>query len=577
MVNIRILCLSLLFFQFLSLPAFAAQVRAVADRDRLALGESLQLELRVEGSADGDPDFSALEKDWEILGQSHSSQISIVNGDFNRSVVYSLTLMPRREGELTIPAVCFGGDCSSPLPIRVAATATGPSAAENARVLVEAEADADKVVSQGQLLLTVRLLHRVDLLQGSLSEPEPAGVDAALQKLGEDRKYETRRAGRLYGVIERKYAIFPQMPGTLRIPPLRFDGIMAGASSRFDPFGRQGERTRQYSKPLEIQVLPPAKDVGTRPWLPARALRLQDDWQGKTLHLTVGEPATRTLTVTAEGLQAAQLPELKVETPQGFKSYPDQPSRQDKADGQGVTGILQQKIALVATRPGRYRLPAMDLDWWDVAAGQWQRDHLDPVNIEVAPAPGTLAAAPAAGTPPAEQQTRENEAPATPGPIRAESAPPPHVPSAGPASYWPWLSLALGVGWLGTLVLLLKERTKRPRPTSAPAEENPRQREKAARKAVIQAAGSNDARATRTALTAWIGTLWPEADRAGLDRLRQTAPDALGRELERLDRALFSPTGENWTGKALIEALGDWQGPSPDRKMTDRLPGLYPK
>ena len=42
--------------------ASAAEVKAVPDRDQLSLDESLHLELRVDGSADGDPDLSPLDK-----------------------------------------------------------------------------------------------------------------------------------------------------------------------------------------------------------------------------------------------------------------------------------------------------------------------------------------------------------------------------------------------------------------------------------------------------------------------------------------------------------------------------------
>jgi hypothetical protein len=570
MVKIRtILWFSLLLLWLVPSLALAARVRAVADRDRMTLGESLRLELRIEGSADGGPDLSALEQDWEIVSRAQNSQLSIVNGDFKRSLVYSLTLMPRREGAVAIPAVCFGADCSLPLPIRVTAAADN-SAAEDAKLLLEAEIDADQVVSQGQLLLKVRLLRRVDLLQGALTEPEPTGVDAVLQKLGEDRKYEIRRAGRLYGVIERQYAIFPQAAGTLRIPPLRFDGVIV--------HGRQGERVRLFSQPLQVEVLPPAGDLGGRPWLPARSLRLQDDWQGRQMKLTVGEPATRTLTLTAEGLQAAQLPPLQPGTPAGFKSYPDQPSRKDEFGRAGITGILQQKIALVPTRPGRYRLPAIDLDWWDIAAGQWQQVHLDPVTIEVGPATGTAAAAPTAGLSPNGPQPPTEEVPAAgSAPVSPEApAPQTGTTAAAPANFWPWLSLVLGLGWLATLVLLWRQRANRPRQKSAQPEDSPRQKEKTARQAVVQAARANDPRAARQALAAWIRTLWPEADRPDLERLRRTAPDALRAELDRLDRALYAPAGEHWTGEALIEALRQWQLPQRARGASENLPDLYP-
>ena len=51
---------------------FAAEVVSVVERTRVPLGESFRMELRVNGDADGEPDFSQLEERFEILGTSQS-------------------------------------------------------------------------------------------------------------------------------------------------------------------------------------------------------------------------------------------------------------------------------------------------------------------------------------------------------------------------------------------------------------------------------------------------------------------------------------------------------------------------
>ena len=580
MVKLRtILCLFIVFLWLVPVAAFAATVQAVADRDRMTAGESLHLELRVEGSADGDPDLSVLDKDWEVLGRSQNSQIQIVNGSFNRSLVYSLTLMPRREGELTIPAVCFGSDCSLPLPITVTAAGAAAVPAQDAQLLLETEVEPARVISQAQVLFKVRLLHRSDLLQGSLSEPQPAGVEAVVQKLGEDRKYETRRGGRLYQVIERKYAIFPQAAGTLKIPPLQFDGAIAGGASRFDPFGGGGERVRRYSPARQVVVTPPPADRAGRAWLPARALRLNDDWQGKTMQLTVGEPTTRTLTLTAEGLQAAQLPQLQLEVPAGFKNYPDQPERLDHPGDAGITGVLQQKIALVPTRPGHYRLPAIDLDWWDIAANKWQQAHLNPVDIEVSPAAGGAGAPASAGPLPAIQPPPTATRPEKPAiePVPSGAGATLLRPSqAIQPGFWPWLCLALGLGWLATLLVVWRQRSQMFQRSAEAPEPSPSVREKTARQAVLQAARNNDPQATRQALSAWSAILRPRSGRPDPELFCRIAPAPLREAIEELNRALYAPGGQRWTGAALIEAVRQWCPQAQDAAAGDTLPDLYP-
>ncbi|NOY14558.1 MAG: protein BatD [Deltaproteobacteria bacterium] len=550
----------------------AAQVTAVADRDRLAAGDSLQLELRVTGSPDDDPDLDVLKRDWEILNRSQSSQIELINGSFSRSLVLSLSLMPRRSGELEIPAICFGADCSLPLPITVSEqTATTTAAAP---LLLEAEAQPRQVPVGAQILLTVRLLHRVELRQASLSEPRTDGVEADIQRLGKDRRSTTRRNGYLYQVIERRYVIFPRQAGQLSIPALQLDAQVDTGSSRGNFFARQLRQLRRSSKALQIQVTPPPADLGSRNWLPARQLTLQDDWQQHPPTLRVGEPATRTLTLTATGLPAASLPELKLPVPAGWKSYPDQPSRQDTDSQQGIIGTLQQKIALVPTRPGSVVLPAIDLDWFDVTTAAWKHIHLKPLQLKVAPAATGTAVSP----PPQPLMTP----PATPpSPTAAPAPAPQNKPSTVAATagstrrnFWPWLSLVLGLGWLATLLLRQRRRstaTVAKDPTTA---DEKQETEQTARKAVFAAAGRNDPQATRQALLRWSRLRATKITGDEYEELKRGAGAPLAAALSELDEVLYSKSPAAWNGEALCAALADL--PEKPRKTRQSLPPLYP-
>jgi BatD DUF11 like domain len=547
----------------------AATVQAVADRDRIASGESLQLQLRVSGSPDGEPDLSRLEQSWEILGRSQSSQMQIINGNYSRSLVYTLTLLPRAAGALTIPAICFAKDCSLPLPIEVSKT-PDKSAGTAPELLLESGITPQQVVSQGQLLFKVRLLRRVDLLNGQLSEPKPTGVTAVVKKLGDDRSYETRRDGRLYQVIERDYAIYPQGSGELQIPALQFDGTIASGRSRFNAFGQPGRRVRRNSQPLTVEVASTPADLGQRPWIPATALSLLDDWQDNPPQLTVGEPATRTLRLSATGVPAAQLPELKLKLPEDFKSYPDQPQRDDQLSGDGITGVLEQKIALVPTRPGRLTLPALDLDWWDVTAGRWRRAHLAELQLEVAPAAVGSNASPSLAPTPPEPSTRPTAAP----PSAAAPAQPAVTSSVDRSfGFWPWLSLGLAAGWLLTLLGWYRRISPR-RVAAEPLGKSEPAAEKSVRREVRQAAECDDPQATRQALVRWGKLLYPDST-TPYEQLVAAAPPGLANELSRLDHALYGGADGRWTGHGLSTQLKDWQPPGSASRVA-RLPELYP-
>jgi hypothetical protein len=567
-INWRIIMLSLLFLALWASTASALTVQAVADRDRITIGESLQLQLRIDSSPDSDPDLTPLQQDWEILSRSQSSQMQIINGSFSRSVVYSLTLMPRSRGEFMIPAICIGEDCSTPLPIEVSDRSV-QSGNTDEPLLLEVEVNSQKIVTQEQLLFKVRLLRRVDLLDGQLSEPQPAGVEAVVKKLGEDRSYETRRNGRLYRVFERDYAIFPQGSGQLRIPALQFNGSIASGRSRFDPYGQRGQRVRRTSQPVQVEVTALPAELGRRPWIPATALELRGSWQQQVPKFTVGEPITRTLRLTAVGVTAAQLPELRPEVPDGFKSYPDQPNREDRQGSNGIRGELIQKIALVPTRPGRYQFPAVELDWWDITQGQWQQARLEPLTVDVAPGTNTNLTA----SPPIEKPAAQASVP--PDKLREPSSVADTAPKAAvSAGFWPWLSLGLTLGWLLTMLLVLRSRRYQEIGEGSESKDLSND-EKSARRAAIKAARNNNPQLTRQAIVQWSRLLWPDLLGGEYEQLSRVADSVLLKELKALDRCLYGGGSLPWDGQLLADCIADWPQVNPE-KETSEIPDLYP-
>ena len=112
---------------------------------------------------------------------------------------------------------------------------------------------------------------------------------------------------------------------------------------------------RKQTDSIELNVQPvPAAFSGTT-WLPAKRLLLVENSPGRSGEYRVGEPFTRVLTLQATGLSSSQLPKIDVPVPPSLKAYPDQPVLHDQATAGGMTGSRQEKIALVASRPGSPR------------------------------------------------------------------------------------------------------------------------------------------------------------------------------------------------------------------------------
>ena len=110
-----LLCVLCLLFSIQSLHA--ANIVASLDRNPVMLDESFRLVLEADGPVDQDPNFSVLQKDFEILSQSQSTNMTFVNGSLSRKGVWNLALIGKKPGNFTIPSIPFGRDRSPALRI----------------------------------------------------------------------------------------------------------------------------------------------------------------------------------------------------------------------------------------------------------------------------------------------------------------------------------------------------------------------------------------------------------------------------------------------------------------------------
>ena len=431
---------------------------------------------------------------------------------------------------------------------------------------------------QAAIPLKLRLYTDQPLLQASLSFN--GGGDAQVRQIGQDRQYGETRNGRRYQVVERDYLVFPLRSGRISLPGPVLDaqGMDARAGDPFGgalstPFGNPFAGMMGGTRPLRVRGDAIVLDVRPRPaeatgkdWLPARALRLEENWQPATGAIRAGEPLTRHLRLTALGLDAARLPDLtaRMVLPEGIKRYPDQPRLNDEVKDDTIEGSREQDVALIASRPGRYTLPALRLNWWDTEAARPREIVLPERQLEVLPAPATTGAAADAPNP----QAAATATPALSGPAASDAGFP-----------WFWLSLFLGLLWLVTLAAWWWTRRAHPRPptlTAASVASMDPIAYGAARKAFRQACRDHDALAARRYLLAWARANWPRDPPLGLDALARRLPDARSRGLLReLDRACYA--GGDWNSERLVEALAALPGAvaRPGDKP-ERLAGLYP-
>ena len=540
-----LLCLML----FISTPALATVIKAMPDRDPVRMNESFSVVFSSEESVDGDPDFSPLAEDFEILGQNQGSQISIVNGKMSNKQEWTLTLSPKRTGAIPIPAIAFGSDSSQPGRVSVIdSSAAKPSTAggtsNDEEIKLEVEAVPKNPYVQAQVIYTVRVLLRANLVGADLSEP--VAQDALIERLSDDHRYSTTRNGRDYTAIERSFAVFPQKSGLLSLEPMRLTAQVEIPGRSF--FARSTRAMQVKSEGIDLQVRPiPAAFTGKH-WLPTTDLKLEESWPQNPPHAKAGEPITRTLSLSAMGVTKGLLPEIgaELQLDPSIKQYPDQPAlTEEKLPSTGISSTRQEKTALIPSKPGKFKMPAIEIPWWNIKTDRMEIARIAELTLNVQPSSEA-----------SSQATPSNPAlPSSP-----ESLPVQVIEkNAGQVqnleNAWFWMALFLGAGWLTTGLAWWWKSRHIPVSGSSRPKSEPSADLGLARKALRSACTKHDPAAARTALLHWAGLYWPERKPATLAEIASLGGDQLAVEIGHINHVLYSHAAETWNGDALWVAV----------------------
>ena len=132
----------LLIVLFLTVPAWAApKVTASLSSATISVGESVDLEVTIQGDARAEQPAAPTVEGLQFNGASQSSQMSIIGADVTHRTTYTLRYIGRKEGKVSIPgiAVNVGGQQVNTEPLALTVTADAPvkSAGDIAFAVIE--------------------------------------------------------------------------------------------------------------------------------------------------------------------------------------------------------------------------------------------------------------------------------------------------------------------------------------------------------------------------------------------------------------------------------------------------------
>lgn len=506
-----------------------AEVTARIDRPAVDLNESFVLELVVDTNIDAEPDLTVLDEKFYRGQLSQLSNTSIINGQIRRSRTWSIALMAKSVGRQEIPAITIGNESSSPISITINEPANEPPG--EADVFITSEVDQTEAYVQSQVLYRFKVYRAVATRQEGRRDPEFTGVEVLVERAGDERSYEAILNGKAYNVIERVLAIYPQSSGEISISPARFE-------ARVLRNGRITGRKVFESASHTITVLPipvPPADYPDAAWLPARDVRLSEEWSREPGEIAAGEPVTRKVTISVLGQIETQIPALEPPVVEGMNVYADKPDLSRLFEAEGIRGVRREQYAMIGFRGGLVEVPAVEVPWWDIETREWRVARLPSRTIRV-DAPETIVVAP----PVAEQESAPEEA--------GESA-------MLPDGFWKRVSELIAAAWLLTVIAWWwssRERHRQIRePEPAPIYKQQARFVRAAKKAAM----AGDKAGVRAALVEWGRLQWPDDAPRSVGELAARVTSPLRDELRTLSATSYGTTAGEWDGSVLAQAL----------------------
>ncbi len=527
-----------------------AELTASLDRNSIVRGETVTLVIQTNDPQQNlDPNLDALQEDFILLDRRSETQMSIVNGRQSAVMRLLITLEPKREGELQIPALQLGQERTQPLTVNVDPAPEIPEG-EMPPVFIELEVEPrdGPYYVHAQMRLTVRVFYLANLTEAAITPPEPANASV---RLLDEVPFQAERGNQRYRVLERHYALFPERSGPLEIPAMTLTGrLVERRSDRLWQPSVRGRRIEASSEPVQLDILPKPAGFSGDQWLPARQLQVSQNVSASDAP-RVGEPVTRTIILDAIGLEENMLPEPNWPDIPDARIYPDQPQGITRDDGRWVLGHKEFRYAVVPEKAGELVLPELQVRWWDTVNNREQTATLPEQRLQIAPSALPQPEPPTAMPVPAGSET--------------SSQPGISMDGSGVSSLWRNLAVGFAALWLITLMLLLRRRRGEPK-AAAPALQRSLA-EGELLKEFQRACEQADAGKARQSLSRWLKRFGPAELRGSLVEFARKQDDPeLAARLRELDAVGFQAGNSgSWNAAGTWAAFKAWQQSSKSR------------
>ena len=400
----------------------AATFTASLDRDTVMLGESARLSLTFTDANPSAPSVPAV-PNLQITYVGPSSQYSVVNGQVSSSVSHVFSVIPRQDGDFTIPAmkVKVGNETLTSPSLRLKVVKPGAPTQESidsgAQLAFMKLVLPKKAISLGETVVGELQLYFSSRLAGR-GNPQLTAFPAegfTLGKMAEGQQKQVQVGNAVYTMIPVAVPMRPIKTGPMALGPVTANVVveLPGQNRRRDPFeqfgirdffGRGGEQRQLVlaTEAIEVQALPLPTE-GIPPQFTGAVGQFRLNVTAGPTNVGVGDPITVKVQISGRGaLENLALPEQT--TWKDFRAYPPT-SKVETSDPLGLEGMKVFEQVIVPERADITELPEFAFGYFDPEAKAYRVLKHPAMGLVVRPA-GAVALPTIAGN-----QNRETDQP----------------------------------------------------------------------------------------------------------------------------------------------------------------------
>ena len=532
-----------------------ASISANLDRSTITFGETFTLTIDVTNS-NSNPDIDNLRNNFDVLDSGSSSSTTIIDGQMSSQKTFTISLYPKNIGSQKIPAIKVGNDYTSELQINVLPAST---INQNAQLFVTTSISNKTTYLGVPLVYDIKFYYSVPLSNLSLANIEVNDVN--VQSLGKDVRYTTSIKGRTYQVIEQKFQLTPTKPGIFTIPPAKVSGrFVENDRDNFFSFSRLGRPFIVSARPLQASVKGIPNGISLADWFPAQEVTLNESWSLASSDLKIGQPLTRTITITATGITHTSIPELKIPNPSGINAYADRTTHSESITKNSLLASKTFKIAYIPTQAGKIEFPEFNLKWWNISSNSLKTIYIPAKTYNIV-----------------NNESNEvinNSNTASNSTIMHHDI---KSLESSKNNLWRYISLALTIIWILTIAILwyLFKQKKTHKPKSENRHKKIVLTPPKKINLVYNACTTNDLKALNQALIQWAAEHWQKKIYTVSDIKHLVQSAKLKELLEKLELALYCNQDFN-EFEALRHEIADTVNSHQQATSKTKLKQLYP-